>query len=361
MSLPARLAPFRLAAAAGAALVAAAARRLRPRGQRRQLEHDERRGSAAARPRAPRRAPTCSKDQLQTQTAGKLTIATDKPVYEPWFVDDKPENGKGFEGAVAYAVAEQARLRRGRRRPGRACPFNSVIQPAPKKFDFDINEVSITDKRKQAVDFSSGYYDVTQAIVTHQGQQDRERQDASPTSRTPSSAPRSARRASTRSRTSIKPSSRPAGLQHQRPRRARRWRTARSTASSSTCRPRFYITAGQVKDGPIVGQFANTGGTPEQFGLVLDKGSALTAASRQAVDALRADGTLKQLEQQWLARARARPSCSDARRRCRPEPADGDQATGRRPPSSSERDAYRRARTRRVRSRIAAVSTVVVG
>jgi polar amino acid transport system substrate-binding protein len=70
----------------------------------------------------------------------------------------------------------------------------------------------------------------------------------------------------------------------------------------------FFITgSGEVKNSSIIGQFANTGGTPEQFGLVLDKGSPLTSCVSQAVDALRADGTLKQLEQQWLAQTAGAP------------------------------------------------------
>ena len=65
----------------------------------------------------------------------------------------------------------------------------------------------------------------------------------------------------------------------------------------------FYITAAEVTDATIVGQFENQGGTPEQFGLVLDKGSALTPCVTDAVDALRKDGTLDKLEQQWLSDA----------------------------------------------------------
>src|SRR4051812_48536734 len=49
----------------------------------------------------------CTKDALQTKTAGKLTIGTDQPAYEPWFTKNKPDNGEGFESAVAYAVADK--------------------------------------------------------------------------------------------------------------------------------------------------------------------------------------------------------------------------------------------------------------
>ena len=111
----------------------------------------------------------CAKDTLQTTTAGKLTIGTDDPAYEPWFVDNKPDNGEGFEAAVAYAGRREARLRAGRRGRGPGSPFNNAIAPGPKAFDFDINQFSITDERKQAVDFSSPYYLVRQTVIALKG------------------------------------------------------------------------------------------------------------------------------------------------------------------------------------------------
>ena len=97
-----------------------------------------------------------------------LTVGTDSPAYEPWFVDDDPTNGEGYESAVAYAIAEQL---------GYAedevewvtVPFNAVVSPGEKKFDFDVNQVSITEERRNAVDFSSGYYDVRQTVITNAG------------------------------------------------------------------------------------------------------------------------------------------------------------------------------------------------
>ncbi|MEV0475536.1 transporter substrate-binding domain-containing protein, partial [Streptomyces prunicolor] len=108
-------------------------------------------------------ATTCAKGKLATQTSGKLTIATDEPAYEPWFEDDKPANGKGFESAVAYAVAKQLGYDKSAV-VWQSVPFNKAFAPGVKTFDFDINQVSISPERKKAVDFSSGYYDVRQAV-----------------------------------------------------------------------------------------------------------------------------------------------------------------------------------------------------
>ena len=110
----------------------------------------------------------CTKDSLATHTKGAFTVGTDKPAYEPWFVDDDPSNGKGFESAVAYAVA--AKL--GFAQPDvkwEVVSFNQATAPGPKTFDVDINQISITDERKKNLDFSSGYYDVAQAVVTVKG------------------------------------------------------------------------------------------------------------------------------------------------------------------------------------------------
>jgi polar amino acid transport system substrate-binding protein len=95
---------------------------------------------------------------------GKLTVATDNPVYTPWFVNNKPSNGKGYESAFVYALAKTL----GIARSGVVWvtePFDSSYTPGPKSFDFDINEISYTPARAEAVSFSTSYYDVQQSIV----------------------------------------------------------------------------------------------------------------------------------------------------------------------------------------------------
>jgi polar amino acid transport system substrate-binding protein len=96
---------------------------------------------------------------------GKLTVATDNPVYTPWFVNNKPSNGKGYESAVVYAVANVLGIKKSDVKWAYE-PFNSSYAPGPKSFDFDINEVSYTADRAQVVTFSTSYYDVQQSIVT---------------------------------------------------------------------------------------------------------------------------------------------------------------------------------------------------
>src|SRR5258708_34938243 len=112
----------------------------------------------------------CAKSGLShlMHTPGQLTVATDNPVYPPWFVSNKPASGKGYESAVAYAIGAKLGF------PASKVvwvqePFLKAIAPGPKSFDFDINEVSVTPQRAQVVTFSDSYYPVQQAIVARKG------------------------------------------------------------------------------------------------------------------------------------------------------------------------------------------------
>ena len=91
--------------------------------------------------------------------------APTQPVYPPWYLGDNPASGEGFEAAIAYAVAAKMNYARDHVRWVRV-PFNAALAPGPKTFDANLSEFSITEQRKAAVDFSSPYFDVTQAVVT---------------------------------------------------------------------------------------------------------------------------------------------------------------------------------------------------
>ena len=112
----------------------------------------------------PRRRADCTPAKLATHTKGELTVATDKPAYPPYFENDEPANGKGFESAVAYAIGKQLGYPKGKIK-WTVEPFDSSYAPGPKSFDFDVNEISITPTREKAVDFSAPYYSANQAVV----------------------------------------------------------------------------------------------------------------------------------------------------------------------------------------------------
>ncbi|MEV6382223.1 ABC transporter substrate-binding protein [Streptomyces sp. NPDC051773] len=243
---------------------------------------------------------SCAKGDLSTKTSGKLTVATDEPAYEPWFRDDDPKNGEGFESAVAYAVAKQLGYDKADV-VWQSVPFNKAFAPGAKTFDFDINQVSISDERKKAVDFSSGYYDVRQAVVALKGSA-----AAKATSIADLRKLHLGAQVGTTSlnyiQDVVKPA-RDAAAYAKNDQAKSALKNGQIDAIVVDLPTAFYITSAEVTDAKIVGQFENQGGTPEQFGLVLDKGSALTSCVTTAVDALREDGTLAKIEQEWLSDA----------------------------------------------------------
>jgi polar amino acid transport system substrate-binding protein len=249
-------------------------------------------------------ADACAKDRLTTLTKGKLTIATDKPAYEPWFRGDDPTNGEGFEGAVAYAVAKRLGFA-----PDEVtwvtATFNNVIQPGPKPFDFDINQVSITEQRKRAVDFSSGYYDVTQAVVAMG--------NGKIADATSIAGLKGARLGAAVGSTSyaaitetVEPDRRPAAFDSNDVAKAA-LRDGQIDGLVLDLPSAFYVTFIEIDGAKIVGQLPNRGGSPEQFGLVLEQGSQLTPCVTMAVDALRGSGELRRLADRHLALAGGAP------------------------------------------------------
>jgi polar amino acid transport system substrate-binding protein len=249
--------------------------------------------------------PVCAKDAMKTYAAGKLTIATDKPVYEPWFVDDKPQNGKGFEGAVAAAVATKLGFTPAEVTWTRV-PFNNVFKPTPKKWDFDINEFSITEARRQAVDFSTPYYDVSQAVVTTKGSK-----AAKATSLADLKGLTLGAQVGTTSFAAIKsviaPTKSPR-VYNSNNDVVKALENGQIDALVTDLPTAFYMASAQLDKGKILGQLPGASSeTPERFGLVLDKNSPMTACVSKAVDALRSDGTLTSLADQWLSQAGGAP------------------------------------------------------
>ncbi|MGW2709839.1 ABC transporter substrate-binding protein [Streptomyces sp. NPDC001356] len=245
-------------------------------------------------------AKNCAKGSLPTKTAGKLTIATDEPAYEPWFKDDKPANGKGFESAVAYAVAKRLGYDSSAV-VWQSVPFNKAFAPGVKTFDFDINQVSISAERKKAVDFSSGYYDVRQAVIALKGGKAAGAKSIADLRKLKLGA-----QVGTTSLdyiTDVVKPAQDAAVYAKNDQAKSALKNGQVDAIVTDLPTAFYITAAEVTNAKIVGQFENQTGTAEQFGLVLDKGSALTSCVSGAVDALRKDGTLAGIEKQWLSDA----------------------------------------------------------
>jgi polar amino acid transport system substrate-binding protein len=249
-------------------------------------------------------AASCAPGTLATRSPGKLTIGTDNPAYDPWFSDGKPANGKGYESAVAYAVAKKLGYT-----PDQVVwqtvAFNKAFAPGAKNFDFDINQVSINDERKRAVDFSPGYYDVRQTVVALKSSK-------IAGARTVADL-KNAKLGAQVGTTSldvindlVKPAKQPA-VYLRNDLAVAALKNGQVEGIVVDLPTAFYITGAEVPDAKVVGQFAAAGSAPEQFGLVLDKGSKLTPCVSQAVTALHGDGTLAALEKRWLSDAVGAP------------------------------------------------------
>lgn len=99
-----------------------------------------------------------------TITDGVLTVATGEPAFPPYVINDAtPEDGQGLEAAVAMAVAKELGFE-GAAVTWVRTPFETVIAPGPKDFDFNLQQYTITAERAEVVDFSDGYYSAAQAV-----------------------------------------------------------------------------------------------------------------------------------------------------------------------------------------------------
>lgn len=248
---------------------------------------------------------TCDKASLPLITAGKLTIATDKPAYPPYFVDDKPENGEGFESAVAYAIADELGFAK-TDVTWKVVPFNASFRPGKKDFDFDVNQISITDARKKAVDFSSPYFTAPQAVVALDGTS-----AASAKSLADLKGAKLGVQVGTTSldaaKASIAPSTDPQVFNDSND-TVQALKTKKVDAIVVDLPTALYLTAAELDNAKVVGQFDAPGG--DQWGAAIQKGSALTACVTQAVDKLEADGTLGKLQDKWITKAADAPELS---------------------------------------------------
>lgn len=240
---------------------------------------------------------SASEGSLKTVTPGKLTIATGEPAYSPWVENNDPASGKGFEAAVAYAVAGKLGFANADVVWVRST-FDAAVAPGAKDWDFNLQQFSITEERRNAVDFSSPYYTTAQAVVTLKG---------SPVSGATTVAELKGALLGAQTGTTshrmltetVAPTTAPSVFNNSQD-TVQALKGGQVDAIVVDLPTALYLVAAELDGGVVVGQFADTSGG-DQFGLVLPKGSALTAAVTGAVDALRTDGTLDSLTKTWLS------------------------------------------------------------
>ncbi|HVQ60330.1 MAG TPA: ABC transporter substrate-binding protein [Solirubrobacterales bacterium] len=248
-------------------------------------------------------AEACVPGELDTQKAGVLTVATDKPAFPPYFEDDDPTNGEGFESAVAYAIGKELGY------PAAKVewtvePFNSSYAPGPKDFDFDVNQISITAPREKQVDFSTPYYTANQAIVALKDSDAasasslEELQDAKIGVQIGTSSLEAVE-------AEIDPSDKPQVFNNSTD-VVTALKNETIDAVAVDLPTALYLTAVQVPAATVVGQFSAPGG--DEWGALLQKDSPLTACVSQAVEDLSESGELQKITDRWMSQAAGAPN-----------------------------------------------------
>jgi polar amino acid transport system substrate-binding protein len=241
-------------------------------------------------------AASCSNASIQKDLyqKGVLTVATDAPAYPPWFVNNDPANGKGYESSVAYAIAKQLGFTAPQVHWVRE-PFNASYAPGPKKFDFDINEISYTPQRATAVSFSKSYYDVQQALValkntaitTHHTSADLKTYVYGDQVGTTSLAFITSQ---------IQPTAQPKVFQTLND--VKQALQTHQIAALVTDTPTAqFISSSEIPNSVMVAQFPSTG---EHYGLLFSLGNPLVRCVNKAIATLNSNGTLQQLQKKYL-------------------------------------------------------------
>ena len=258
-------------------------------------------------------APAALAANCPTISNGKLTVGTDNPAYPPWFggkpppgspwkVSD-PRSGEGYEAAVAYAAATQLGFK-STQVEWKYVPFNRAFAPGPKPFDFDINQISFTSARAKVVSFSSSYYDENQAVVVLEGTK-----IAGVRMLAGLRGFKLGAQLGTTSysyiKDKIKPSKQPA-VYPQNAGAVQALKNHQIDGLVVDLPTAFYITSAQVSNSKVLGQFPAVPGG-EHFGMVFAKGNPLVACVNRALAALKANGQLAGIRQQWLAKATGAP------------------------------------------------------
>ena len=247
-------------------------------------------------------ASSCEPGKLTTVTDGVLTIATGEPAYYPWVIDDKPESGQGFEAAVALAVSKELGYEGDAVKWVRTT-FDSAITPGDKNFDFNLQQFSITEDRKKAVDFSEPYYKSTQVIVSFKGSKIANAKSIADLA--------NAKLGAAVSTTSLDVIETTLKLKAQ---------VFNDNAAGVTALKNkqidglvvdlptgFYLSGVEIPNGLIVGQIAGSDQADAGFGLLLKKDSPITACVNTAVKAITDSGALAAITDEWLGATAGAP------------------------------------------------------
>ena len=241
-------------------------------------------------------ASSCTPDDLATFKDGVLTIGTDSPAYPPYFEDDDPTNGKGFESALGYAIAAELGFNDSQVEWA-TVPFDASYRPGPKDFDFDLNQISITPEREKAVSFSEPYYTANQAILVKQGSDldgitslD-ELKDATIGVQVGTTSLDAVEE-------QIDPETDPKIFNNSND-VVSAFKQDQVDAIVVDLPTAIYLRDAELSGTVVAGQFEQEGG--DQWGALMTKDSELKSCVDQAINTLKEDGTLDEITKQWMS------------------------------------------------------------
>ena len=219
----------------------------------------------------------------------KLTVATDKSAYPPWFKGD-PQDYSGYEGDVASEIARRMDL------PIEWVvePFNKSYAPGAKDYDFDINQITITPERERVVDFSEGYFDNAQGVLTKKDSPISDAQSISDLKDAKLGA-----QVGTTSLDFINETIQPDA-------ETKIYDTTNDAKSAlesgqidaivTDLVTTVYLRDFEINGSEVVGQYPRN----EEFGMLFEQGNPLVGCVDQVLGEMKSDGTLKELQQKHL-------------------------------------------------------------
>jgi polar amino acid transport system substrate-binding protein len=242
----------------------------------------------------------CDLEQPPLFKEGELTVATDRPAYPPWF-EGSPKNYSGYEGEIANEIAQRMELDI----TWVVEPFNKSYAPGAKNYDFDINQISVTPERAEAVDFSDGYFQNNQGLLAPEGTPITEASSLSDLKDSTLGA-----QVGTTSLSFINTKIQPTN-------QVQVFDTTndlKSALSSGQIDGFFtdvvttvFLRDFEIKGSEVVGQYP----TDEQFGMLFEKGNPLVGCVNEVLGEMVDDGTLQDLQDEWLQDYLGVPEFSD--------------------------------------------------
>ena len=231
----------------------------------------------------------CDMDNPPLFQEGRLTVATDKPAYPPWF-EGNPKHYSGYEGDIASEIAKRMDL------PivWTVEPFNKSYAPGAKDFDFDINEITITPEREKAVDFSDGYFDNAQGVLVMKG---------TPAARAKSISDLKDLTIGAQVGTTaldfvnetVKPTTDPKIYDTTNDAKSA-LESGQIDAFVTDLVTTVYLRDFEIKGSTVIGKYPRN----EQFGMLFEQGNPLVGCVNRVLAKMKSDGTLKKLEQKYL-------------------------------------------------------------